>query len=68
MAIGMKENVEKFTPQQMREWYSQKILTSRRVLAIYGDIDVDQAKTPGGQILGRRAGRHRRSRLRPGPL
>jgi zinc protease len=45
MAIGVKPNVEKFTADQLRQWYNQKVVTGRRVLAIYGDIDTDQAKS-----------------------
>lgn len=45
MPIGTKQNVQGFTPQQMRDWYENRILKARRVLAIYGDIDIDQART-----------------------
>lgn len=43
-ATGTKENVEKFTPEQCRKWYADKVLKGKRVLAIYGDIDVNAAK------------------------
>jgi zinc protease len=52
LPIGTKENVEKFTPEQIRQWYSQKILKGRRVLAIFGDIDIDQAKALAEKYLG----------------
>jgi zinc protease len=52
MAIGVKQNVEKFTADQLREWYSQRVLAGRRVLAIYGDIDTDQAKTLASKYFG----------------
>jgi zinc protease len=52
MAIGTQKNVESFTPEQMRKWYSQKVLASRRVLAIYGDINMDQAKSLAEKYLG----------------
>ncbi len=42
--IGTKENVSAFTPEQCRQWYDQKILRAPRVLAIYGDIPLDQAQ------------------------
>ena len=38
--LGTKETVEKFTPQDLRKWYSEKVLKGKRVLAIYGDIDL----------------------------
>jgi zinc protease len=45
MPVGTKQNVEKLTVEQMRTWYKDKVLApgGRKVLAIYGDIDV--AKT-----------------------
>jgi zinc protease len=45
MPTGTKETITAFTPAQVRQWYSDKILKSPRVLAIYGDIDVNQAKS-----------------------
>jgi zinc protease len=44
MPIGTKENVAKFTSAQLHDWYTRKITSSPRVLAIYGDIDIDLAK------------------------
>jgi zinc protease len=49
---GPKENVAAFTQGQMKDWYEQKVLPARRVLAIYGDIDVDQAAKLAEQYLG----------------
>ena len=43
-ALGTKENVEKFTPEQLKQWYGDKVLKGKRVLAIYGDIDVATAR------------------------
>ena len=43
-ALGTKENVEAFKSEQLKEWYSEKVLKGKRVLAIYGDIDVNAAK------------------------
>ncbi len=42
--FGTKENVGKFTPEQLKKWYAEKVLKGNRVLAIYGDIDIDAAK------------------------
>src|SRR5205823_93807 len=44
LPIGTEANVSRFTTDQMREWYADKVLASRRVLAIYGDVDPDKAK------------------------
>ena len=41
---GTVENVDKFTTDQLRDWYNNKILDSKRVIAIYGDIDLDQTE------------------------
>ncbi len=50
--IGTVENVQKFSAEQVRQWYQQKVLASPRVLAIYGDIDPDQATALARQYLG----------------
>lgn len=44
MPIGTQPNVAGFTAQQVRDWYATRILTSPRVLAVFGDIDVEQAR------------------------
>jgi zinc protease len=43
-ALGSKENVAKFDAGSAKKWYADKVLKGRRVLAIYGDIDVEGAK------------------------
>jgi zinc protease len=45
MTIGTKENVAGFTPDQIRQYYNDKVLKSRKVLAIFGDIDIDKARS-----------------------
>lgn len=52
MPIGTAANVDKFTVDQLRDWYTSKILTSRRVIAIYGDIDPDHAEAVVRKYLG----------------
>jgi zinc protease len=52
LPIGTRENVAKFTADQIRQWYTQKILAGRRVLAIFGDIDIDQAQSLAAQYMG----------------
>ena len=42
--LGTKENVGRFTATQLKEWYAEKVLKGKRVLAIYGDIDVNAVK------------------------
>jgi zinc protease len=51
--IGTKANLEKFTPEEIRRWYAEKVLHGRRVLAIFGDIDVEQAKSLAEARLGK---------------
>jgi zinc protease len=41
---GTAENVDKFTAVRLRDWYGQKVLTAPRVIAIYGDIDLNQTE------------------------
>jgi zinc protease len=58
MAIGTKENVGGFKAQQAREWYTDQVLTGRRVLAIFGDIDVEKARALAtSQFAGERSTR-----------
>lgn len=52
-ARGTIENLDSFTRDQISNWYEQKVLHGRRVLAIYGDIDVDKAKSLAENLLGK---------------
>lgn len=52
MSIGQKQTVSGFTPEQTRDWYAQKVLKSKRVLAVFGDMDVKEAE----QLLAPRFG------------
>lgn len=49
LSIGTAKNVKGFTPAQVRDWYRKKILAAPRVLAIFGDIDIEQARGLVGQ-------------------
>jgi zinc protease len=49
---GTKENVAKFTADDLQNWYTQKILGKRRVIAIYGDVDLTTAQTLASKYLG----------------
>ncbi|HWE00762.1 MAG TPA: pitrilysin family protein [Tepidisphaeraceae bacterium] len=53
LSEGTRQNAEKFTIQQVRDWYEKKILASRRVVAIYGDVDADAAKNLAAELLGK---------------
>jgi len=44
MPLGTRTGVERFTAEQVRQWYRQKVLRAPRVLAIFGDIDIDSVK------------------------
>jgi zinc protease len=50
--IGTADNLPTFTQPQLQDWYQQHVLRARRVLAIYGDIDVQQARQLAERYLG----------------
>ena len=52
LPIGTKENVERFTSQQLRDWYEQKVQSAPRVLAVFGDVDPDHVKQLAAGLLG----------------
>jgi zinc protease len=52
MTVGTADNVKAFTPEQVRQWYAGKVLKSKRVLAIFGDIDVEKARAEVAKQLG----------------
>ena len=39
LAMGTRQNLERFTIEQVREWYATKVMASPRVLAVYGDVE-----------------------------
>jgi zinc protease len=43
-SLGTTENVNQFSRKQITDWYSGKVLKGKRVLAIYGDINPDEAR------------------------
>ncbi len=49
---GKKETVEKLTPADLGKWYSGHVLKGRRVIAIFGDVDLDKAKAVAQEKLG----------------
>jgi zinc protease len=51
-AIGTRENVEKLSAEQLREWYTTQVLPARRVIAIFGDIPLEQARELATQHFG----------------
>lgn len=50
--IGTADTVKAMSPDDLRQWYQQKILNSRRVLAIYGNVDEQQAQALAAKYLG----------------
>ncbi len=52
LAHGSKKNVGSFAAEDLRKWYASKVLNSRRVLAIYGDVDLAQAQTLAATYFG----------------
>jgi zinc protease len=50
--IGRAENVQRFSVDDLRKWYTQRILTSRRVVAIYGNIEPAEAQALAAKYLG----------------
>jgi zinc protease len=52
LSIGTSQNVTGFTRQQVMDWYQKKVLTQPRVLAIFGDIDLEQARALAAKYLG----------------
>jgi zinc protease len=42
--LGTAENVQSFTRQQVQDWYDHRAKTARRVVAVYGDIDLAEAE------------------------
>ncbi len=50
--LGERKTVEQLTAQQVRDYYSQRISKSRRVLAIYGDVDEAEALKLAQQSVG----------------
>lgn len=51
-AIGTAENIKRLSADDLRNWYTQKILSSRRVLAIYGNLEEEQAQALAARYLG----------------
>jgi zinc protease len=50
--IGQKDVVSAATADQLRQWYNDRVLKGRRVLAIFGDVDLSQAQSLARQYFG----------------
>ncbi len=50
-AVGSAENVNHFSAEDLKRWYHDKVLASPRVLAIFGDISLDDAKAAAAKYL-----------------
>jgi zinc protease len=53
LPIGTKENVAGYAPDQIRQYYNDKVIKPRRVLAVYGDIDIEKARAAVEKSFGR---------------
>jgi zinc protease len=53
LGIGTTENVNAFTREQLEQWYKDKVLTGRRVISIFGDIDLNKARSLAEAKLGK---------------
>src|SRR5581483_10439175 len=47
-----KENVAAFTADQVKQWYAGHVLKAPRVIAIFGDINPDEAKSLAQKYFG----------------
>lgn len=50
--IGLAEVVENLTADRLAQWYKEVIQPSRRVLAIFGDISLEDAQAAAAQHFG----------------
>jgi zinc protease len=50
-SVGFQESIEKFTPQQVRDWHSQWVCSSNAVISIVGDADNNALKDYAEWIL-----------------
>jgi len=50
--IGTKENVARFTAEDLKSWYANKVLAAPRVIAIFGDVDKDAAVEMAREYFG----------------
>jgi len=53
VGIGTADNVKGFTRDQLQQWYKDKVLTGRRVISIYGDIELQKARSLAEAKLGK---------------
>ncbi|MGB7161378.1 MAG: pitrilysin family protein [Tepidisphaeraceae bacterium] len=53
LTIGSKENVDALEREQLQQWYGEKVLRGRRVLSIFGDIELEKAKALAEAKLGK---------------
>ena len=50
--VGTTAVVDPLTADQLRQWYTGKVLGGRKVLAIYGDVDPDHVVMMARKLLG----------------
>ena len=42
--LGMADNVKAFTPEQVAQWYRDHVQVAPRVVAVFGDVTLEQAR------------------------
>jgi zinc protease len=52
LPIGTISNVKGFSRGQVEKWYADKVLPARRVIAIFGDVDLEHARALAQKYLG----------------
>jgi zinc protease len=52
LPLGSKENVSRFSADDLRSWYEKKVLAAPRVIAIFGDVDNDAAVAMARKYFG----------------
>ncbi|HYO09362.1 MAG TPA: insulinase family protein [Tepidisphaeraceae bacterium] len=52
LPVGQGEIVQKLSPGQLTAWYRDRVLKGRRVLAVFGDVDLERAQAIAREQLG----------------
>jgi zinc protease len=52
MPVGTKQNLAGFTREQMQKWYADQVMQGRRVIAVYGDIELEKARSVASERVG----------------
>ena len=52
LSIGTKANLSSFTREQMQKFYAGQVMQGRRIVAIFGDVELDKARAIASAHLG----------------